>query len=246
MSTTIAVFAQPGGQRFAHHLFVVYYQDLPVSLHALTPWGCAPQARARRRRRMRHAFDRSAGRWWPATWRRSGPRSAPARTGGRFHGALLCAARSSKNFAIRREAVELLAQPRQGHHGHAATQLRLSEHEGQHRNEQVAIGHRQQLAGILGTARGATFPAPGRSRTAGAPRRRRNPRGRISMLRTGTPNSAASRSVTAVERLGLHLSIAPTYRYFIPCAPIRGGSLCPSAAADGSDTVNVVPSPTCS
>ena len=35
VSTQIAVLPQPGGQRFAHHFFVVDYQDLPVGLHVV-------------------------------------------------------------------------------------------------------------------------------------------------------------------------------------------------------------------
>ena len=41
----VAVFAQPRGQRFAHHLFVVYYQDLPAVLHPTTPLVLANRAR---------------------------------------------------------------------------------------------------------------------------------------------------------------------------------------------------------
>ena len=29
----VAILAQPGGQRFAHHFFVVHHQDLPVGFH---------------------------------------------------------------------------------------------------------------------------------------------------------------------------------------------------------------------
>ena len=35
----VSVFAEPGGQRFAHHLFVVHHQNLPVSLHSYAPLG---------------------------------------------------------------------------------------------------------------------------------------------------------------------------------------------------------------
>ena len=110
-----------------------------------------------------------------------------------------------KNLAVGREPIKLLPQARQGNHAHAAAQLRLSEDEGQHRDEQIALRHRQQLAGVRRDSAGAASRAPGWSRTAGAPRRTRNPRCRVPFRAPDRPNSAATRAGHRRERLALHL-----------------------------------------
>src|SRR5262249_24154703 len=55
-------------------------------------------------------------------------------------------------LAIRRETVKLLLQARQRDHAGTAIQLRMTEHECEHRNEQIMSGHREQLPCVLRAA----------------------------------------------------------------------------------------------
>jgi hypothetical protein len=206
----------------------------------LHPFGSVRSA-PRTGRKTPPAWNRSAGCWSPATWRNSGPGSAPARTGGRFRGAPLWR-RAPKHLAIGLQPVKFLPQAGQRNHRRAAAQLRLAEHERQHGNEQVPLRHRQQLERIAGHSRTSI------SSTAMEPycrgRVKREIHGRQSPSPAPARRTRPPRSLTMRRPPGHFRRRRPrTGTSFLPASGRRrlGTAL---RGCSGSDTVNVAPSPT--
>src|ERR1035437_7229728 len=150
-----------------------------------------------------------------------------------------------KNLAVGRGPIELLPQPGEGNHSHTAAQLRLSEDEGEHRDEKIALRHRQHLAGVLRAPAeqhiehrdGAVLPAL-----------------RVECEIHATQFHAAHRtsefrrhpSGHRRQRLGLHLLGRGNIQilHSLRARTAGGGSVRAAGGTSGSDTVNVVPSPT--
>ena len=221
----IAVLAQPGGQRFAHHLFVIHYQNLPVGLHddcslgasgsAARPWrprraAQAAQKAARFRSICRILVDKRHGALAVGAMHQSEGVAD-------FVERLLVSA-LQEDFAVGREAVEFLAQPGQRDGRHAPAQLRVAVDKGEHRNEQVALGQGQQFVCVRRTLPHQHLQNPGPSRTGGGRRRKQTRSPGSARSRTGRPNSLANPVAHRPEDAGLHIRRGPHIQEPHPCA----------------------------